>query len=63
MNKKNARLRRAKRSRLTIKRLGVVRLCVNRTPHHIYAQIIGPTGDVVIASASTLDKEIQKLVN
>jgi len=60
MSKKIARLRRAKRGRLTIKRLGAVRLSVTRTPRHIYAQIIGPAGDVVIASASTLDKEIRK---
>ena len=56
MNKKNARLRRAKRSRLTIKRLGVVRLCVNRTPHHIYAQIINDESGETLAFASSLEK-------
>jgi len=35
-------------------------LSVHRTPRHIYAQVIGPTGDRVIASASTLDAELRK---
>ncbi len=54
--KKQSRLRRAKRARCKIRELGVHRLCVNRSPRHIYAQVISPTGDQVIASASTLDK-------
>ena len=28
-----------------------------RSPRHIYAQIISPTGDVVLASASTVEKD------
>ena len=36
------------------------RLCVYRTPRHIYAQIISELGDQVIASASTLEKETRK---
>jgi large subunit ribosomal protein L18 len=39
--------------------LGVNRLSVHRTPRHIYAQIIAPSGDKVLASASTLDKELR----
>jgi len=39
--------------------LGVNRLCVHRTPRHIYAQIIAPTGDKVLASASTLDSDLR----
>lgn len=39
-DKKVARLRRAKRTRLKIRELGEVRLCVHRTPRHIYAQVI-----------------------
>jgi large subunit ribosomal protein L18 len=35
----------------------MTRLCVHRTPRHIYAQIISPEGDKVLASASTLDKD------
>ena len=60
MKKKLTRIRRSKKTRSQIKLLGVNRLCVHRTPRHIYAQIISPSGDQVIASASTLDKEIRK---
>jgi large subunit ribosomal protein L18 len=35
------------------------RLSVHRTPRHIYAQIIAPAGDRVIASASTLDSALR----
>ena len=59
MNKKRSRLRRAVKTRANIKKLGVNRLCVHRTPRHLYAQIIAPTGSETIASASTLDKEIK----
>lgn len=53
--KKEARLRRAKSTRLKIRELGAVRLCVNRTPRHIYAQVISACGGQVLAQASTLD--------
>ena len=33
--------------------------CVYRTPRHIYAQLIAPSGSEVVASASTLDKEVR----
>ena len=55
--KKESRLRRARRARAKMRELGVYRLCVNRTPRHIYAQIISPDGGKVLASASTLDKD------
>ena len=55
--KKTARLRRAKRARAKISELRVNRLCVYRSPRHIYAQIISPTGDQVLASASTVEKD------
>tara|TARA_R110002124_G_scaffold69762_2_gene187365 strand:- start:201 stop:482 length:282 start_codon:yes stop_codon:yes gene_type:complete len=35
------------------------RLSVHRTPRHIYAQIIAPAGDKVLASASTLDFDLR----
>jgi large subunit ribosomal protein L18 len=57
--KKQARIRRARRTRAKISELGVNRLCVFRTPRHIYAQVITPTGDVVLASASTVEKELR----
>jgi len=36
------------------------RLCVYRTPRHIYAQIISEQGDRIIACASTVEKENRK---
>jgi large subunit ribosomal protein L18 len=63
MDKKSQRLRRAQRGRATIRRLEAVRLCINRTPRHMYAQIIAPNGSTVIASASTLDKEIKSALS
>jgi large subunit ribosomal protein L18 len=59
-NRKIARLRRARRSRAVIKRLGQFRLSVHRTPRHIYAQIIAPSGSEVLASASSLDKAFKQ---
>lgn len=60
MEKKETRIRRARRTRAKIRELGVARLCVHRTPRHIYAQIIAPTGDQTLATASTLDKKLSK---
>ena len=58
--KKSARLRRAKRTRSKINQLRMKRLCVYRTPRHIYAQIISEHGDRIIASASTVEKDNRK---
>jgi large subunit ribosomal protein L18 len=58
--KNDSRLRRARRARTRIRDLGENRLSVHRTPRHIYAQIIAPTGDKVLASASTLDSDLRK---
>ena len=60
MDKKQTRLRRARRVRAQIRKLGANRLCVHRTPRHIYAQIIAPEGNRVIACASTLDSDVRK---
>ncbi len=62
MNKKQARLRRARKTRARIRELKVNRLCVFRTPRHLYAQIISPDSSSVLASASTVDKEIKSQV-
>lgn len=59
MQKKLARLRRARRARAHIRELGAYRLTVHRTPCHIYAQIIAPQGKVV-AAASTVQAELKK---
>lgn len=63
MDKKLTRQRRARKTRAKIKELCMPRLCIHRTPRHIYAQVIMPDGKV-IAVASTLGEEIkQKCVN
>jgi large subunit ribosomal protein L18 len=54
-DKQAARQRRARKGRARMREQGVHRLCVHRTPRHIYAQVIAPEGDRVLASASTLD--------
>lgn len=59
MNKTATRQRRRTRTRTRIARVGAVRLCVHRTPQHIYAQIIDPSGSKVLASASTLEAEVR----
>jgi large subunit ribosomal protein L18 len=64
IDKNPARLRRARQTRLKIREIGAVRLTVHRTNGHIYAQITTPTGDKVLASASSLEKELRaKLKN
>lgn len=57
--KKQSRLRRARRSRAKIRELGVSRLTVFRTPRHIYAQVIAAEGSKVLASASTVEKNLR----
>ena len=59
LDKKNARLRRARRARAKIRELKANRLCIHRTPRHIYAQIITGDGSNVICTASTLDKDLR----
>jgi large subunit ribosomal protein L18 len=58
MDKKASRLRRAKRARAKIAELGAHRLTIHRTPRHIYAQVIAPNGGEVVATASTLQKDV-----
>lgn len=57
-NKKVARLRRARSTRLKIAELGAVRLVVYKSNSHIYAQVIDEDGVKVLAQASTLSKEL-----
>ena len=59
LDKNQERLRRARQTRLKIRELGAVRLTVHRTNSHIYAQITTGAGDKVLASASTLEKEVR----
>ena len=59
-SKTSSRLRRSKRARARIRELGANRLTVHRTPRHIYAQVVAADGNTVIASASTLQKDVAK---
>ena len=59
MEKKTARIRRARRTRAKIRELDVYRLSVHRTPRHIYAQLFKPGNAEVVVSASTLDDEVK----
>ena len=56
------RKRRNKKTRSKIKELKAFRLSVHRTPKHIYAQIISPDNNTIIAAASTLQSDIKKSV-
>ena len=62
MDKKTTRLRRSRRARAKIRELGAHRLSIHRTPRHIYAQVIAPEGDKVIASASTVQASVKSEV-
>jgi large subunit ribosomal protein L18 len=58
-DKNEARVRRARQTRLKIREIGAVRLTVHRTNSHIYAQLTSSAGERVLASASTLEKEVR----
>lgn len=60
MDKKQVRLRRARKTRAKIAELKAVRLCVHRSNCHIYAQVIDGDGARVIASASTVEPDVRK---
>jgi len=60
MDKKLSRMRRARRPRAKIGELSVPRLCVFRTPRHIYAQIIVAGGSQTAVSASTVEPAVRK---
>ena len=57
--RKAARLRRAGKTRVRIRRAATNRLCVFRSPQHVYAQIIEPSGGRVLVSASTVEREVR----
>jgi large subunit ribosomal protein L18 len=62
IDKKQARLRRARKTRAKIAELKSVRLSVHRTNCHIYAQVISPCGSKVLVTASSLEKDVRKTV-
>lgn len=62
MDKRAARMRRAIKARERIRRVGIHRLTVHRTPKHIYAQITTADGSRVLASAATVQADIRSKV-
>ncbi len=60
LNKKQARLRRARATRARIARLDATRLAVHRSNTHIYASIVSGDGSRVLATASTLEREVRE---
>jgi large subunit ribosomal protein L18 len=62
MNKREARVRRSRKTRVRIAEQRTNRLVVARSNSHIYAQIIAPSGDKVLASASTLESDVRKAI-
>ncbi len=60
LDKKQNRLRRARRGRSKIRELEINRLSVHRTPRHIYAQVIRPDGGRILVAASSLEAEVRK---
>jgi large subunit ribosomal protein L18 len=60
LNKKEQRLRRARQTRIRIATQGVARLMVNRTNLHIYATVVSDDGAKVVATASTIQKDLRQ---
>jgi large subunit ribosomal protein L18 len=57
--KKSARIRRGKKTRLHIRALGMHRLAIHRTSQHIYAQIIAPDAGSTLCAASSVEKDLK----
>jgi large subunit ribosomal protein L18 len=60
LTKKEQRLRRSRQTRVRIALQQVARLAVFRSNLHIYAQVLSEDGAKVLASASTLEKEVRE---
>jgi len=63
MEKRIQRLRRAKRTRMHIRKLGVPRLSVHRSGQHLYAQVFAADNLSVIASASTVQSSVRDSID
>ena len=59
MDKKASRIRRGKKTRCKIRAQRAMRLCINRTPRHIYAQVIDDSSSSVLASVSSLNSDVR----
>ena len=60
MNKKEARVRRSRKTRARIAEQRATRLVVSRSNSHIYAQIIDDSKGATLTAASTLDVDAKK---
>ena len=60
MTKKEQRLRRSRQTRVRIALQRTARLAVHRSNLHIYASIVSDYGTLVLASASTAEKEVRE---
>jgi len=60
LTKKQQRLRRSRQTRARIALQQTARLAVHRSNLHIYASIISDDGARVLASASTVEKEVRE---
>jgi large subunit ribosomal protein L18 len=60
LTKKAQRLRRSRQTRARIAQLRVPRLTVFRSNLHIYASLISEDGSRVLATASTVEKEVRE---
>lgn len=60
LNTKQMRLRRAKATRIKIGSSKQFRLSVHKSNNHIYAQVLDPSSNRVIVSASTVEAEVKK---
>jgi len=61
-DKNTSRVRRARQTRHKIREVGAIRLTVHRSNAHIYAQLTSAAGDKVLATASTLEKEVRSQI-
>lgn len=59
MDKKQVRLRRARKTRAKLAELKAVRLTVFRSNSHIYAQVISGCRTRVLAAASTVEADVR----
>ena len=59
LSKKDARIRRATKFRAKHAERDLERLCVYKSPQHIYAQIISSCGTKTLASASSVSSKMK----
>jgi len=60
LTKKQQRLRRSRQTRLRIAQSNSARLTVFRSNLHIFASVISDDGERVLASASTVEKDVRE---